>query len=166
MRKAANRVTSATAFTLVEILVVVIIMGIAAGVVIPMAIDSGDLQAAGGARMLASDLQYAQSTAITTQTPVTVTFNISGDSYTLSNASGPLIHPMTKDAYTVDFDTIGGFSSLDLVSVSFGGEAEVTFDELGSPGNPGTVTIQAGAYTYQITVSAATGRVTVAMTGS
>lgn len=158
--------TSSKAFTLVEILVVVIIMGIAAGVVIPMAIDSGDLQASGGARMLASDLQYAQNVAITTQTPVTVTFNTAGDSYTLSNASGPLIHPMTKDAYTVDFDTVGGFSSLDLVSASFGGEAEVTFDELGAPDNPGTVTLQVVANAYRVTVSAATGRVTVAMTGS
>jgi prepilin-type N-terminal cleavage/methylation domain-containing protein len=166
MRKAENRVTSARAFTLVEILVVVIIMGIAAGVVIPMAIDSGDLQAAGGARILASDLQYAQNMAITTQTPVTVTFNAADDSYTLSNASGSLIHPMTKDAYTVDFNTTNGFSSVDMVSASFGGEAAVTFDELGAPDSPGSATIQAGDYTYQVTVSAATGRVTVAMTGS
>ena len=158
--------TSERAFTLVEILVVVIIMGIAAGVVIPMAVDSGDLQASGGARVLASDLQYAQNVAITTQTPVTVTFNTAGDSYTLSNASGPLIHPMTKDAYTVDFDTTNGFSSVDVVSASFGGETEVTFDELGAPDDPGSVTIRVGTYTYRVTVSAATGRVTVAMVGS
>jgi len=150
----------------VEILVVVIIMGIAAGVVIPMAVDSGDLQAAGAARMLASDLQYAQNVAITTQTPVTVTFAVSGDSYTLSNASGPLIHPMTKDAYTVDFNTTNGFSTVDVTSAAFGGGDEVTFDELGAPDNPGSVRIQVGAYTYQVTVSAATGRVKVAMAGS
>ena len=77
---AAIRAGSARAFTLIEVLMVVLIMGIAAAVVIPNAINTSDLQAVSAARMVATDLQYAQDTAITTQTPVTVTFQPTAES--------------------------------------------------------------------------------------
>lgn len=149
------------AFTLAELMVVVVIIGISAGMVIPYASSAGDTAALAGARMIVCDMQYAQNTAITTQNPVTVTFSTNGESYTLANESGPLIHPMNKAAYVVDFSSQRGFEGLDIVSADFSGAAAVVFDELGSPGNAGTVTLQAGAQVYEIKVAAATGKVTV-----
>ena len=112
--------------------------------------------------MLTSDLQYAQDTAITTQEPITVTFDTGTDSYTLSNESGPLIHPMTKLAYVTSYAAMRGFGNVNLVSAAFGGNnADVTFDELGAPDNAGTVVLQAGNQTYRVLVAVATGRVTV-----
>ncbi|MEN6505779.1 MAG: GspH/FimT family protein [Planctomycetaceae bacterium] len=154
------------AFTMVEILVVVIILAIAAAIVVPMAINTGDLQAASGAQMLTADLQYAQNMAITTQQPVTVTFNATANSYTLSNASGTLIHPIKKTAYVVDFDTTDGLSNLRLISASFASAPTVTFDELGAPNNAGVVTLRAGASILRVNVAAATGRITVTAAGS
>ncbi len=148
------------AFTLTEVIVVVAIVAIAAAVVIPNAINTSDLQVISAARMVTTDLQYAQDQAITAQGPVTVTFDPNTERYTLSNASGTLIHPITKDAYVVDFRAQTGFGSVDIVSVNFGGANLVTFDELGTPNVAGTVILQAGPHVYTIDVAALTGRVT------
>jgi len=154
------------AFTLAEILVMVVILALIAAMVIPNVVSTSDLQVIAAARMIAADLQYAQSVAITSQTPVTVTFDVVHESYALSNASGALIHPITKKAYTVDFASQEGFGRLNIVSAAFGGGAAVTFDELGAANSAGTVTLQAGSHVYQVSVAAATGKVTVTSVGS
>jgi hypothetical protein len=68
---------------------------------------------------------------------------------------------MTKGAYTVDFRTLDGFGAVDVVSVNFGGEAAVTFDELGAPDDAGSVSVQSGSHLYRVDVASATGKVTV-----
>jgi general secretion pathway protein H len=165
MRSRSRKTENLRAFTILELLVVIVILAIAAAVVIPTMSSTQDVKATSAARIIAADIEYAQSMAITHQEQVTVTFSPVGESYSLSNASGPLVHPMTKDAYTVDFGTKNGFENLDVVSASFGGTAAVTFDELGAPDNAGNATIQVGAHAYQIAVAAATGRVSVTYVG-
>ena len=154
------------AFTLIELLVVIVIMAILAAVVLPTISNISGLQATSAARILAADLQYAQDTSITSQRSVTVEFNVSGESYTLSNASGALIHPMTKADYVVNYGSQGNFDKLDVVSASFGGNGSVTFDILGSPDSEGDVILQAGVHVYKVHVATGTGRVTVAALGS
>jgi len=124
-------------------------------------ISTSDMQAVGAARIIAADLQYAQSVAITTQVPVTVEFDPASESYSLRNASGLLIHPMNKTGYTIRFSSLNGYDRLDMTSASFGGTASVTFDEMGSANSSGTVVVQAGAHIYRIAVAPATGKVTV-----
>lgn len=161
-----GRNSTSIGFTLVELLVVIVVMAILAGMVIPYAVSTSDLEVVSAARIISSDLQYAQDVAITSQQLVTVTFNSSGESYTLSNASGVLIHPINKSAYMMDFSSQSGFAGLDVVSADFAGSNAVTFDELGSPDNAGTIVLQAGPHVYNVSVAAATGRVTVSMAGS
>ncbi len=153
-------------FTLIEIMVVVMILAIVAAVVIPQAVGTKDLQVMSAARMFATDLQYAQDTAITSQVPITVTIDTNAESYALSNASGNLEHPITKYEYVVDFMAQKGFESMDIVSVDFGGGNTIVFDEMGSPDNAGTITLRAGSHVYRVTVAVATGKVTVIASGS
>ncbi len=148
-------------FTMVELIVVVVILAILAVVVIPYAVGTSELRVRSAARMLMSDLEYAQSEAIVTQAPVTVTFDVAGDSYTVSNASGPLIHPITKSAYEVRLHQSRGMSGVTIASASFGVGSVVTFDALGAPDSSGTVAVAAGAETYYVSVAPVTGRVTV-----
>jgi len=154
-------------FTLVEILVVVLILAIAAGVVIPQVIDSSDMQAISAARMIATDLQYAQNLAITTQKPVRMVFNPGAESYQLvyydhtTNQSTAVEHPINKGSYTVSFGSLQGFGKLDLVSAAFTSNAYVEFNSIGAPDNAGQVVVQAGSQSCTIAVSAATGKVTV-----
>ena len=153
------------AFTLTEMLVVIAILVIVAALVLPKMVGSSDIQARSAARVMMADLEYAQSVAITGQAPITVTFNIAGNSYTVSNASGPLIHPITKKTYVVDLGQVKGMESVAIASVSFGGAPSVTFDALGAPDNSGTVTVAAGAHTYYVNVAPVVGRVTVTQAG-
>jgi len=153
-------------FTLVELIVVLVILAIASLMVIPGVASLGDVSATSAARLLAGDLQYAQNAAITYQQPVTVAFNTATESYGLTNASGPLIHPMTKADYTVDLPSQRGFEGANVVSASFGGSPAVTFDELGAPDSAGSVTLQVGPHVYRVDVAAATGKVTVSVVES
>jgi len=132
--------------------------------VIPQVTGTASMKAQSAARLVMSDLEYAQNLAITTQTDITVTFDTSGNSYGVSNASGPLIHPITKKTYAVDFDTAAGLKGVSLSAASFGGGSSVTFDSLGAPSPDGSASVSAGASSYAVTVAPVTGRVTVAET--
>ncbi|KKK58885.1 hypothetical protein LCGC14_3039940, partial [marine sediment metagenome] len=83
----------AAGFTLLELLVVMIVMAIAAAVVVPYAMSTSDLHAKSVARRLMADLEYAQNQAIVTQADVKVSFDVFGNSYTVSKQSSTLIHP-------------------------------------------------------------------------
>ncbi|KPK86302.1 MAG: hypothetical protein AMJ81_01610 [Phycisphaerae bacterium SM23_33] len=149
-------------FTLVELIMVLIVLAIAAAMIIPQAVGTSDLRAQSAARVVVADLEYAQNHAIVTQTNISVTFDVSANSYRVSNESGTLSHPITKQAYEVDFDTKRGFGSVSIAAVSFGGAPLVTFDSLGAPSTGGTVDLAAGEHTYRVTVAPVTGRVAVA----
>jgi type II secretory pathway pseudopilin PulG len=152
------------AFTLVELIVVLLVMAVTAAMVVPY-VSGGESQAVSAARLAASDLQYAQSLAVTTQAPVTVTFNVAQQKYTLSNASGALNHPMTGKPYVVQYSATRGYEGVSIVSAAFGAGATVTFDATGAPDSAGTVTLRAGTSAYRLDVAAATGNVTVAWAG-
>src|SRR5690242_16864757 len=83
----------AAGFTLVEILVVVVILGIAAAVIVPNMGTRSDLKAAAAARMIMADLIYAQNRAISTQTKHYVTFDTSASpqTYRIVTSMTPLV---------------------------------------------------------------------------
>ena len=150
------------AFTMLELMVVLVVVAILAAMVIPQISGTGGMAAQASARRVMADLEYAQNQAITTQALITVTFNPSGNSYTVSNASGPLIHPITKQAYVIDFDVAPGAQGVRIDSASFtGGVSSVTFDSLGAPDRDGTVRISGGSMRYDVAVAPVSGRVTV-----
>lgn len=153
--------TSRQGFTLVELLVVVVIMSVVGAMIVPMLAGAGEVEALSAARMIATDIQYAQSVAITEQTPVTVDFSPSNDQYSLSNQSGLLKHPMTNKDYLIDFATKDGFDQLDLATANFSGASEVVFDELGAPNAGGSVTVLGGSQVYRLEVMSVTGTVAV-----
>ena len=150
------------AFTLLELLVVLVIIAIAAALVVPQAVSGSDLRALSAARTLMADLEYAQSQAVVTQSDITVTFDQAGNSYRLSNQSQPLIHPISKKDYVVDFDSSESLRGVSIAAVNFNGGSTVTFNALGAPDPAGSVDLAAGPHTYRVTVAAVTGRVSVA----
>src|SRR4051812_37952276 len=66
---------SLRAFTLVEILVVLVIIGIAAAVVVPQIGNQSDLRAAAAARLIMADLISPQTRPFATQTKHYAPFN-------------------------------------------------------------------------------------------
>lgn len=150
--------------TLVEILVVLVILGIAAAMVVPRLSSLGDLQVASAARAMVANVQYAQNEAIITQSPVTVAFDEAGESYELQDSGGvALQHPITKRNFVVAFADARGFERVDILSADFNGTPSVAFDPLGSPDQGGQVTLSADGNSYRVSIAPVTGKVTAAV---
>jgi prepilin-type N-terminal cleavage/methylation domain-containing protein len=168
------------AFTLVEILVVVIILGIAGAIIVPSIGSRDDLKAAAAARVIMADLIYTQNLAITSQGNRYVAFDVAGQKYSVTDSAGGVItHPVNQTPYTQVF---GGTSQsnlpdLKLVSTTFIGvsgvaQTKIGFDELGTPltCNPlgvtetlstGSILIQAGKYKLKVDIEPFTGQISV-----
>ncbi len=103
-------------FTLVELMIVVVIMGILAAVVIPSFRSSHAQSLESMARILAADLRLARSQAVHFDTDYSVQFSLAGNSYEIvhTGAGSPpaLKNPLAPAGqetgpYIVDFDQLG-----------------------------------------------------------
>ncbi|MBI1367443.1 MAG: prepilin-type N-terminal cleavage/methylation domain-containing protein [Planctomycetes bacterium] len=154
---------SARGFTLIEVLVVVIILGIAGAIVVPHMLEAGTLSIQAAARMIISDVLYAQNEAIARQATYKVVFDAANNSYRLTDANDVTLSAAWRGgAFVVDFDQDRRFSGVQITKVDFAGGNTVSFDELGAPSTGGTVELSADGHQYRVTVTAFTGRVTVA----
>ena len=151
--------SAAGGFSLTELLVTTMILIIAMAIVVPLLGSSSYSVSRAGARRLASDMQYAQDYAISSQKDVTVSFDLADESYSLSNESGVLIHPISNNAYEISFSSISELANLDIVSTAGGGS--VTFDTGGVPDVGETITLRAADSLFYVKVSAVTGTVSV-----
>lgn len=163
-RRAACRTTGVlTAFTLIEILIVVVILAIAAVTAIPMMSSAGGVQMRSAANMIAADLEYAKSMAISRGQNYSVVFDKTAESYRIEDKNGNVIpHPVKRGFnYIVAFKE-DGLEKVDILNVDFNSTSRVQFDCLGSPDNGGTVSLKAGNITSTITVETVTGYVWIA----
>jgi prepilin-type N-terminal cleavage/methylation domain-containing protein len=167
-------------FTLVEILVVVVILGIAAAMIIPKMSAASDLHAAAAARVLISDLTYAQNCAITTQKTHYVKFVVGTDTdtYSVLDAVSPaehvMTHPVTMSGFAQKLGT-GATGSLtvsritDVAIEPTKTATTIAFDSLGSPKSyttagglvdlvdPATIDVACNGYTLRISIEPYTG---------
>lgn len=146
-------------FSLIEILIVVVILGIAGMIAIPMIGSASSVQVDAAADTIASDLEYAKNMAITKQENYWVVFN--SDSYQLEkevNGSGTVImHPVNKKNYVIDYSSLGSGIT---VTTDFTNNS-VKFDYMGTPDSGGTVTVQAGTVSKEVKVEPVTGYISV-----
>ena len=158
------------AFTLIELIVVMVILSIAALLAIPMISSAADVQLRSAANMIAADLDYAKSMAISTQQNHSVVFDPPNELYEVRDAGGTVIEHPTKAGsdFKVYFQSDSRLSRVDIVSADFDSQTTVTFDYLGSPynstANPlnkGEIKLQADSFTMTVTVEPMTGYVTV-----
>ena len=165
MRYVPRTSRSRLAYTLVEVLIVVTIIGIAGAVVVPRMLAAGTLGVQAAARMIIADILYAQNDAVAQQKPRQVIFTPDADKYRLADAEGTTLHVNwrggSSENYVVDFQKDSRFQGVDLISADFDGETSLTFDDMGAPSSGGTIEIQFDKTKYRITVAAFTGRVTV-----
>ncbi|MHC4507612.1 MAG: GspH/FimT family pseudopilin [Planctomycetota bacterium] len=150
-------------FTVVELLIVVVILSIVALTAIPMMSSAASIQIRSAANMIAADLEYARSMAISRGQNHSVVFDKTADSYRIVDQVGTVIqHPVKKGfTYVVDFRNESRLNRVDITNASFNAAQTVTFDCLGSPIDGGTVNLQAGAITTTITVEPVTGFVSI-----
>lgn len=158
------------AFTLIELIVVMVILSIAALLAIPMISSAADVQIRSAANMIAADLDYAKSMAISRQQYYSVVFNSANESYEVHDKDGNVIdHPIKAGSnFVVNLQADSRLSRVDIVSAVFDSQASVSFDYLGSPYNgsgtalnSGQITLQAGSFSMTVTVEPMTGYVTI-----
>jgi len=154
---------SSSGFTIIEILVVVVILTIVALTAVPMLSSAGSMQLRAAANMIAADLEYAKSMAISRGQNYAVVFDQNLERYQIEDQNFNVIpHPVKKGFnYVVDFRNDGRLSKVDIVSASFGIATDVVFDSLGSPLQGGTVTLQASGATATISVEPITGYISI-----
>jgi prepilin-type N-terminal cleavage/methylation domain-containing protein len=160
-------------FTMIELLIVMAILAIAAAIVVPMASSAGSMQLRAAVNIVAADLEYAKSLSISRGQKYAVIFDKTTESYRVTDETGTTIsHPVKKGfPFVVDFRNDGRLAGVDIVDVSFDGLAAVSFDSLGSPYhgtggsaaslNSGVITVRAGGLTRTVNVEAVTGYITV-----
>ena len=167
------------AFTLIEILIVLAIMGISMAIVVPMIGDRSSLKVAAAARKVIADLNYIQNMAIATQKSHFIRFDDSG--YDLAwretTTVTQLTHPINKTPFVVGFGSSATDASLVDVSIEsadIGGKKTLAFDAFGGPqsydantdtltdlSSPATIKIECGESSMTIQIQPFTGEISV-----
>jgi len=162
--------SSSKAFTLVEVLVVLVILGFAGAIVVPSLSRPSNFSVQSAGRMLISDIMIAQNDAIASQTPRSIVFEPLLNRYRLVDDSGNNLQAvwragsgMGETDYLVDFNADGRFTGVTLQNVNIGGGQTLDFDPLGSPANGGTIDLVNANTTYRVSITPFTGRVTIAV---
>jgi type II secretion system protein H len=150
-------------FTLIELMIVIVIIGIAAAMAVPMISSAASFQIRSAANLVAADLEYAKSMAISRGRPYKVVFDSANESYQIKDSDGNIITPPGRKA-TMSFPNESRINDVVIVSANFGGTETVTFDYLGSPQGlsaEGVVTLQAGSITKTVRVEPVTGFISI-----
>ncbi len=136
--------TGSSGFSLIELVMVIVLLGIVMAVVVPKLRNTTDFSLEGSASMIIADIRNAQELAMATHDDKNVVFILSGSSYTVETESDSVFR-------TVDLPSGVTITSADLT---------FTFNPLGEPtaGGGSSVTISAGGNSKTVTVGNYTGR--------
>ncbi|MDG2423790.1 MAG: prepilin-type N-terminal cleavage/methylation domain-containing protein [Phycisphaerales bacterium] len=174
------------AYTLIELLMVVALLGIAAALLGPPLTNMGRLETSSAVRRLIADITFAQSEALAGQSYRRIHFFDDGSGYCLLNITdadfNDPYNPATADYvadpagtvrglghYIVNFVTDQRFNTVTVSDLEMNdGGRSVTFDSLGgtieSPGTPageGRIVLTGEDAEYEITIAPVTGKVSV-----
>lgn len=113
--------SQSSGFTLLEVLIVVVIIAIAAMTVIPMMSSAASVQIRSAANMIGADLEYAKSMAISRGERYSVVFDKNTESYSIRDQNGAIIaHPVKKGFdYVIDFRDDSRLNKVDITNVDF-----------------------------------------------
>ena len=161
--------TFAAAFTIMELLMVIVLLGIVFGLTLPMIGDAKELRLREAARMLAGDLELAANESISHGgEPRLVKFDLANNRYWIAAASAPdtpITDPVTKQPFLVSFGTgrASGTAGVTIQSINVGGDDRIRFNAYGSPdqSTDATVTLACGPATMTVRVKAGSGEVVI-----
>lgn len=174
--------TGAGGYTLIEVLVVVVVLGIAAAILVPSMGQTGVLRVQAAVRTVVSDIAFAQSDALAYQRRRAVVFDQNANHYAIYevNSDGPfpesdmLIDGSRRSGRAEESLNDPSFGGAAITGVSFDGGSTLTFDEIGgnvktptgdTPSSGGYVEITGSGSVFRVNVEGYTGRVSVERIG-
>jgi type IV fimbrial biogenesis protein FimT len=129
------------AFTLIELVIVVLIMGILAGTAAPRYVDAlANTRVDSAARRVAADLRMARDYAQKVSQAQTVDFDVSTDSYAM-----PTMPDVNRPATTYTVTLPKTPYPVDVTSANFEGVDAIQFDIYGRPNHSGSVVVRSGS---------------------
>ena len=162
------------AMTLVEILIVVVVLGIAAVIAMPMLGETDASRLAAAGRLLIADLQFAQIESISHANDLRgLKFDTAANSYTVVESNGTpfdcssataVTNLIGNEPYVTQYGT-GRASELDGVTIdshSLDGDDCLVFGAYGQTDQSiaATVTLQSGSKTLTISIDPISGEAT------
>jgi type II secretory pathway pseudopilin PulG len=184
-----RRNASARSYTLIELIMVMGVLALAAAMLVPHLVGRDSLTVQAAVRLVIADLSFAQTDALANQGFRRVVFFPDGSGYCLIRVPNPnWATPEDLDDPTVDYvyDPLGNMgryvvdfvederfegvsiSAVEIEGVSLPDRPEITYDQLGGTVRPGggagtggSITLTYDDESYRIDISPFTGKLTV-----
>ncbi len=178
-------------YTLIELIIVMGVLALAAALLVPNLVGSDTMRAQAAVRMLIADLSFAQSDALANQEYRRVVFYDDGSGYCIIEVDGGATTPADLDdpsviyvydplghigRYIVDYTLDKRFEGVWISAANIDNilvledRPEITYDMMGGtvlsntesvPGTGGSVTLSYKDSSYRIDISPFTGKLTV-----
>ena len=177
-------------YTLIELIMVMAVLALAAALLVPNIVGSDTMRAQAAVRLLIADLSFAQSDALANQEFRRVVFYDDGSGYCIIEVAGAETTPADLDdpgvnyvydplgtmgRYIIDFSTDNRFEGVSFSAATIDGidladRPEITYDLMGGtvlsdsaslPGTGGFVTLSYKDSSYQVDIAPFTGKLTV-----
>ena len=147
--------TPGRGFTLIELMLVIIMGLILAGVALPGAHTLDDQRLGGALRILGADVEFAQARAVANGEVHRILFDLATHSYQIESPPGVLLpEPLKKTPWVRQLG-----DNAELLVVDFGGSTALVFDASGEPADGGQVTMENGEFQGSVQVAPVTGEV-------
>jgi len=169
-------------YTLIELLLVCAILGIAGTLLIPQIVGRDIMACQAAVRLIIGDLSFAQSDALAHQELRRVHFNADGSGYSISRITQAQLNqafnaatadyvgdPLSGGEYIVNLAADKRFAGVTIQSIDIdSGQKDLHFDALGGTitstgtvGTGGSFVVHSAHDSYKIIISAFTGKLTV-----
>lgn len=148
------RTLGRSGFSLAEVVLVTVIVGILGAIALPRySAYAAQQQLEGAARRVVADLAYAQRNARQASASRTVVFDVPRQLYSLTGVND-LDHK--SNAYVVRLSDEP--YRVQIVSASFGGDAQLIYDGYGTPDSAGTLILAVGTLRKTISIDTGAGK--------
>lgn len=158
----SRQIVAAQGFTLIEVLIVMACILIAALALLPVGVQNDATRLRAAASLLVADLEYAQALSIGNEANrCAIVVDPSAGRYHLArqaSLANPIEHPVTHTPYRVVFGQ-GGSHHLAGVTIAADSDTLVAFNALGAldQGNDCVITLHCGSHSMKIRIDSATG---------